>query len=79
MEVVGREHNEWRDGDTYQDTLDELMPFLAAYADENSTWADHETGEEMTFWQAIASVTGPLDYVSAFHPKQTFDYFPQSA
>ena len=60
MDVIGHEHNEWPDGDTSQDTVDELMPFLVAYADENSVWSDFETGERMTFWQAIASVTGPL-------------------
>jgi hypothetical protein len=61
MDVIGHEHNEWPDGDTYQDTVDELMPFLAAYADENSIWADFETGDQLTFWQAIVSVTGSLD------------------
>ena len=60
MDVIGHVHNEWPDGDTYQDTVDELMPFLVAYADENSVWSDFETGERMTFWQAIASVTGTL-------------------
>ena len=61
MDVIGHEHIEWPDGDTYQDTLDELMPFLAAYADENSAWTDYDTGEKMTFWEAITSVTGSLD------------------
>lgn len=61
MDVIGHEHNEWPHGDTYQDTLDELMPFLAGYADHNSVWADYDTGEEMPFWQAIVSVTGSLD------------------
>ena len=61
MDVIGHEHNEWPHGDTYQDTLDELMPFLAAYADESSVWSDYETGEQITFWEAIVSVTGKLD------------------
>jgi hypothetical protein len=61
MDVVGHEHNEWPDGDTYQDTIDELMPFLATYADEASVWSDYETGQQMTFWQAVLSVTGSLD------------------
>ena len=61
MDVIGRQHNEWPHGDTYQDTLDELMPFLAAYINGGSQWADFETGEPMTFWQAIVSVTGTLD------------------
>ena len=61
MDVVGREHQEWPHGDTYQDTLDELMPFLVAYTDQNSIWSDWETGTQMTFWQAIVSVTGTLD------------------
>ena len=61
MDVIGLEHNEWPSGDTYQDTLDELMPFLGAYADQNSVWTDFETGEKLTFWEAIASVTGPLE------------------
>jgi hypothetical protein len=46
MDVIGSEHDEWPNGDTYQDTLDELMPFLAAYADHNSVRADFETGEK---------------------------------
>lgn len=58
MDVIGYSHNEWPKGDTYQDTLDELMPFLAKYADENSVWTDFVTGETITFWQAIATVTG---------------------
>jgi hypothetical protein len=61
MDIIGHEHNEWPHGDTYQDTLDELMPFLAVYADQESAWTDFETGEQMTFWEAIASVTGSLD------------------
>jgi hypothetical protein len=61
MDVIGHEHNEWPDGDTYQDTLDELMPFLAAYTDQNSIWAEWESGKQVTFWQAIVSVTGSLD------------------
>ena len=60
MDVIGHEHSEWPDGDTYQDTLDELMPFLSAYADQDSEWADYETGERTTFWQALVSVTGTL-------------------
>ena len=60
MDVIGQEHNEWPDGDTYQDTLDELMPFLGAYADQNSTWEDYATGEKVSFWEAIVSVTGKL-------------------
>ena len=61
MDVIGHEHNEWPNGDTYQDTLDELMPFLANYADQNSVWADFETGKTMSFWEAILNVTGTLD------------------
>jgi hypothetical protein len=61
MDVVGKEHNEWPDGDTYQDSVDELMPFLAKYADQNSFWSDYETGERTTFWEALLSVTGTLD------------------
>jgi hypothetical protein len=61
MDVIGHKHNEWPHGDTYQDTIDELMPFLAIYADQNSAWADYETGEKITFWEAIASVAGSLD------------------
>ena len=60
MDVIGHEHNEWPNGDTYQDTLDELMPFLATYIDQDSVWADYETGERTTFWQAILSATGTL-------------------
>lgn len=61
MDVIGHEHNEWPDGDTFQDTLDELMPFLSRYADQNSHWADLETGQQTTFWEAVVSVTGTLD------------------
>lgn len=61
MDVIGHEHNEWPHGDTYQDTLDELLPFLAIYADQDSVWADYETGERTTIWQALVSVTGTLD------------------
>ena len=61
MDVIGHQHNEWPNGDTYQDTLDELMPFLAAYTDQDSVWSDYETGEPTTFWRAILSVTGTLD------------------
>ena len=61
MDVIGHQHNEWPDGDTYQNTFDELMPFLAKYTDQDSVWDDYETGERTTFWQAIASVTATLD------------------
>jgi hypothetical protein len=37
------------------------MPFLAAYADQDSVWSDCETGERTTFWQAVLSITGTLD------------------
>ena len=60
MDVIGHEHNEWPDGDTFQDTLDELMPFLATYTDQDSVWTDRETGGKRTFWQAFLSVTGTL-------------------
>jgi hypothetical protein len=61
MDVIGHDHNEWPHGDTYQDTLDELLPFLAHYADENSIWADYGSGEKLSFWAAVTSVTGRLD------------------
>lgn len=61
MDVIGHEHDEWPDGDTFQDTLDELMPFLGRYTDQDSLWVDLETGQQMTFWQAVISVTGTLD------------------
>src|SRR5678815_3354615 len=36
MDVIGHQQNEWPDGDTYQNTFDELMPFLAKYTDQDS-------------------------------------------
>ena len=41
MDEIGHEHNEWPHGDTYQDTLDELMPFLATYTDHRAATTGH--------------------------------------
>ncbi len=61
MDVHGYEHNEWPDGDTYQDTLDEFLPFVTKYIDNASTWTVHDTGEELTMLDALMSVIGSLD------------------
>ena len=61
MDVYGHEHNEWPNGDTYQDTLDEFLPFVAKYTDSASIWADYDTGKELPMLDALVSVVGPLD------------------
>lgn len=61
MDVYGYEHNEWPNGDTYQDTLDELVPFLAQYTDGSSVGSDYETGDILPMLDALVSVTGRLN------------------
>jgi hypothetical protein len=58
MDVYGYEHNEWPHGDTYQDTLDELIRFLAIYTDASSVWSDYDTGEVLPMFDALVSVIG---------------------
>ena len=61
MDVLGHSSNEWPDGDTYQDTLDELLPFVAKYVDHASVWSDFETGAPLPMFDAITSITGRLE------------------
>jgi hypothetical protein len=48
------------------------MPFLAAYACPDSVWTDNETGDKLTFWEAVLSVAGTLDGMAALHPFRPF-------
>lgn len=49
------------DGDTYQDTLDQLMPFLKTFVDNKSVWKSYETGEIVTFWEVLSTYFDKLD------------------
>lgn len=61
MDVHGSSDRTWPDGDTYQDTFDELAPFLAGYIDSSSVWSDFDTGETLPLWDALVSVNGRLE------------------
>ena len=61
MDVHGLDDQGWPDGDTYQDTFDELVPFLGKYVDATSAWSDFDTGKTLLVWDALVSVTGKLD------------------
>lgn len=61
MDVHGSRDEAWPDGDTYQDTFDELVPFLAKYVDASSVWSDFDTGEVLPVWDALVRVNGQLD------------------
>lgn len=50
-----------RDGDTFQDTIDGIMPFLKKFVDETAVWTDFDSGMMVTPWQALSSVFDPLD------------------
>lgn len=61
MDVHSLSDQAWPNGDTYQDTFDELVPFLAAYIDASSLWSDFDTGETLQVWDALVSVNGQLE------------------
>lgn len=61
MDVYGREAQTFPDGDTLQDSFDELFPFLAKYTDADSQWVDFDTGVPLSLWDALKGVTGDLD------------------
>ena len=60
LDVYGHDSNDWPDGDTYQDSLEELLPFLGRYVDATSIWADYNTGEQLSMLDALLRVTGKL-------------------
>lgn len=49
------------DGDTYQDNLDQLMPFLKTFVDNTSVWKNYDTGEVVTFWDVLSTYFDGLD------------------
>ncbi len=55
LDVHSKDEQSIPDGDTYQDTLDQLMPFLKTFVDNNSVWRKYDTGEIVTFWDVLAT------------------------
>jgi len=61
MDVYGENRFNVKGGDVYQDNVDELMPFLKLFIDEDSTWVDFDNDEPTSLWNMLSEQTGCRD------------------
>jgi hypothetical protein len=61
LDAYGTTNDSVRDGDTYQDSLDELMPFLKLFVNSSTQWQEYDSGRPVSFWDIVCQLTDTLE------------------
>ena len=61
LDAYGKTSEPIRDGDTYQDNLDQLMPFLKLFVNSSTQWQEYDSNLPVSFWDVVSQLTDELE------------------